>query len=83
MGMLETGGDVMTMVIPDRKSGTLMPIIRANVKQGATIHTDEWLGYGGVGMMGYRTAPVNHSKDQYVCRTTGATVNAIEGFWAS
>ncbi len=82
MGMLETGGDVMTMVIPDRKSGTLMPIIRANVKQGATIHTDEWLGYGGVGMMGYRHSAVNHSKDQYVCRTTGATVNAIEGFWA-
>ncbi len=25
---------------------------------------------------------MNHSIDEYVCAKTGATVNAIEGFWA-
>lgn len=81
-GMLEHGGDLVTHVVPDRKSGTLLPIIRATVKRPSKVHTDDWLGYGGVGTMGYQHATVNHSLDQYVCRKTGATVNAIEGFWA-
>lgn len=81
-GMLERGGEIVTKVVPDRRSGTLLPIIRATVRPLSKIHTDEWLGYGGLRTMGYRHATVNHSIDQYVCPRTGATTNAIEGFWA-
>jgi transposase-like protein len=82
LGMLECDGDLVTQVVPDRKSGTLLPIIRDTVERGSAIHTDEWLGYGGLGVMGYSHATVNHSANEYVCRKSGATVNAIEGFWA-
>ena len=80
--MLECEGELVTQVVTDRKSGTLLPLIRDNVLPGTTIHTDEWLGYGGLPTMGYRHATVNHSVDQYVCPKTGATVNTTEGFWA-
>jgi transposase len=80
-GMMEIGGDLVTHVVPNRRSGTLLPIIRDTVKRPTTIHTDEHRAYGGLGTMGFRHATVNHSRDQYVCAKTGATVNAIEGFW--
>lgn len=79
-GMSERGGDLVTKVIPDRKSGTLLPIVKATVKPHTEVHTDEWLGYGALGTMGYWHKSVNHAKDQYVS-ATGTTVNAIEGFW--
>jgi len=81
-GMLEVGGDIIMQVVPDRRSATLLPIIRETVKQASTIHTDEHLPYSGLGMMGFRHQSVNHGREEYVSRKTGATVNAIEGFWA-
>jgi transposase len=80
-GMLEEGGDLVTHVVPDRRSGTLLPIVRQTITKGAKVSTDEWLAYGGLGTMGYVHNRVNHSLDQYVCPKSGATVNAIEGFW--
>lgn len=80
-GMMEVGGDIVTHVVPDRRSGTLLPLILETVKRPGMIHTDEHKAYGGLATMGYRHATVNHSREQYVCSLTGATVNAIEGFW--
>ena len=83
-GMRQRGGDIVTRVVTDRKSGTLLPHIDKFVKPYSNVHTDELIAYGGVGMMWgrYMHSTVNHSKDEYVCRDTGATVNGIEGFWA-
>ena len=80
-GMLEVGGEIVTHVVPDRRNGTLLPMVRATVKKSSTVHTDEHRAYGGLGTMGFRHQTVNHSLEEYVCRTTGATVNAIENFW--
>lgn len=80
-GMLEKGGSIMTKVVPDRRSGTLMPIIAANVRKYCEVHSDEHVGYGGLATMGYWHKTVRHNIDQYVT-PTGTTVNAIEGFWA-
>lgn len=79
-GMMEHGGDLVVEVVPNRSSGTLMPIIRDNVKPHSEVHTDEWRGYGGLGTMGYWHKTVNHSIEEYVS-PTGKTVNSIEGFW--
>lgn len=79
-GMLERGGDVVVQVVPNRRSGTLLPIIRANVKVHTEIHTDEHIAYGGLGTMGYWHKTVNHAREEYVS-PTGTTVNAIESFW--
>lgn len=82
LGMAEVGGDIVTRVVADRTRSTLLSHIHATVKRTTTIHTDEHKAYGGLPTLGYRHATVNHSLDEYVCRKTGATVNAIEGFWA-
>lgn len=83
LGMKQRGGDVVTRVVPDRRSGTLLPHIFATVKPHSEVHTDTLRSYGGLGTMnGYWHKQVNHSIEEYVCRETGATVNGIEGFWA-
>ena len=79
-GMLERGGDLVTEVVADRRSGTLLPLIRENVIRHSIIHTDELRAYGGLSTMGYYHEQVNHSIDQYVS-PTGSSVNSIEGFW--
>lgn len=81
MGMLERGGNVMTAVVPDRKMNTLVPMVKANVKPHTTVHTDEWVAYGTIAAHGFFHQRVNHLAGEYVS-PTGATVNAIEGFWA-
>ena len=81
-GMMERGGSLVTHVVPDRKGGTLLPIVRATVKRPTEIHTDEWAPYGALSMLGYRHRTVNHKRDEYVS-DDGATVNGIEGFWAA
>ena len=47
-GMLERDGDVMTKVVPNVRKRTLQPIIKANVKKGSTVHTDELKSYTGL-----------------------------------
>ena len=79
-GMLERGGDIVVEVVPDRRSGTLMPMILGNVKPHTEIHTDEHTGYGGLSTLGYWHKTVCHARDEYVS-PTGTTVNGIESFW--
>lgn len=81
-GMMEVGGEIVTHVVSNRRSGTLLPMILSTVKRPSVIHTDEHKAYGGLGIMGYSHVSVNHSRKEYVCRDTGATVNGIEGFWS-
>jgi transposase-like protein len=39
--MIKRGGNAIVKVIPDVKRSTLEPIIRANVKEGSNVFTDE------------------------------------------
>ncbi len=79
-GMLERGGDVMTKVVPNVRKKTLQPIIKANVKAGSTVHTDELKSYSGLSRAGYEHETVNHGAGEYV---SGAChVNGMEGYWA-
>ena len=47
MGLLERGGNVRTLVIPDRQKETLQPIVREHVEVGTALFTDEMGGYKG------------------------------------
>ena len=79
-GMLERGGDVMTKVVPNVQKKTLQPIIKGNVEQGSTVHTDELKSYSGLSKAGFEHETVNHGAGEYVdgdCHVSG-----IEGFWA-
>jgi len=85
-GMLECGGEVVTHVVPNRTRSTLFPLIKASVAPRSQVHTDEYRTYMTVGNMpgmAYTHEAVNHRAGEYVCRRTGATVNALEGFWGA
>jgi hypothetical protein len=53
--------------------------IVANVKESASLYTDEWLGYKGVSRI-YDHSIVKHKKGQYV--NGRIHTNTIEGFWS-
>lgn len=83
LGMKQRGGELITRVVPSRRSGDLLPHVVQHVRPYTEVHTDELLSYGGLATLnGYWHKTVCHNKGEYVSRKTGATVNGIEGFWA-
>jgi len=81
LGMVERGGDVVTVVVPNIQRASLFPPIKATVAEGTEIHTDFLSSYKGLAASGYTHERVNHNSGQYVS-TTGCHVQTIEGFWA-
>ena len=80
LGMKERSGPVKTQVIPDAKRATMEPIIKANVRQGSRVHTDELHAYASLTRQGYKHESVNHGQEQWTrgsCHT-----NSIEGYWS-
>lgn len=78
LGMLERNGNLIVKVIPNTQQKTLEPIIRANVKEGSTIYSDDWYRHSNL-FQSFNHQWVNHSAKQY---TKGdISVNAIESFW--
>ena len=82
MGMLEKDGEVITEVIPDRTSESLMPHIRDHIEEGSEVHTDEHKGYNPLDRTDdYKRMAVNHSAEEYVGKS-GETTNSVEGFFS-
>ena len=83
MGMLQRNGEVITVVIPNRRKSTLQGHIVANVLAHTEIHTDNFMSYAGLDGTGHKYwhKTVNHSVNQWVS-PTGTTTNGIEGFWS-
>lgn len=78
LGMIERGGNLIAQVVPNTKWETVNPIIRANVKEGSDIYTDEWYRHGDL-YKDFNHEIVNHSIKQY---TKGkASTNTIENPW--
>lgn len=44
-GLLKRNGKVFTVIIPDAKADTLMPIIRQKVKPDSIVYADTWRSY--------------------------------------
>ena len=80
LGMVERGGDLMTHVIPDAKTNTLMPLITDNVEKGSTISTDEMQGYKKLRNHDYTHGAVKHSAEQ--SKDGIHHTNSIEGVWS-
>jgi len=47
-GLLKRNGKVFTVIIPDAKTDTLMPIIRQQVKPDSIVYTDTWRSYNAL-----------------------------------
>lgn len=68
-------------LVEDRKSQTLLPIIRDIVQHGSVIMSDEWRAYSQLSNdKNYLHLTVNH-KMNFVNRETGAHTQRIESIW--
>lgn len=79
IGMVERGGKVVARKIDNTKSETLTKEIVYNIKQSATLYTDEWAGYSGMDKI-YDHSSVKHGSGEYV--NGRVHTNTIEGFWS-
>ncbi len=72
-------GRVIAHPIPNRSTATLTDEVLRNVKEGATVHTDDHSGYWMLGEW-YDHASVQHSEWQFM--DGDITTNGIESVWA-
>jgi transposase len=80
LGMIERGGNIMTKVVPNTKTKTLIPIIQDNVAEGSTISSDEYRVYRNLRKAGYKHGACNHNVRQWVNGIHHT--NSLEGFWS-
>jgi transposase-like protein len=78
MGILQRGGKIRTMLIPDRQKPTLHPIVRHNVQTGTAFFTDEMAGYKGLEGE-YEHNIIDHA-NKYV--NGRIHTNGMENFWS-
>lgn len=78
---LASEGQVLSAVVPDRKSGTLIPHIIARVRPGTKVVTDMLSGYRTLGRHGFDHVQVNHSVAFHDFR--GHSNNQIEAYWST
>ena len=78
MGMLERGGNVRTIVVPNRKRAALQTEVRKHVEAGAALYTDALPSYAGLAEE-YAHAVVDHA----VAYVDGRVhTNGLENFWS-
>jgi transposase-like protein len=78
MGILERGGKVRTVVIPNRKKKALQAEVKKHVEAGAALYTDALLSYDGLAS-DYAHQVVDHAV-QYV--DGKVHTNGLENFWS-
>src|SRR5208337_3077186 len=78
MGILERGGKVRTVVIPNRKKKALQAEVRKHVEAGSALYTDALLSYDGLAGE-YAHQVVDHAV-QYVDGLVHT--NGLENFWS-
>jgi transposase-like protein len=77
-GVLERGGKVRAMVVPDRKKKTLQANVNDHVAKGSEVFTDELLSYYGLDKE-YVHAVINHAESYVRGRVH---TNGMENFWS-
>lgn len=78
LGMVERGGNVRAEVITSVSSKAIQPLVRQAVTPGATVYTDAWKSYTGLGDE-YAHEVIDHA-ERYV--DGRVHTNGIENFWS-
>lgn len=78
---LASEGQVLSAIVPDRKSGTLIPHIVARIKPGSKVVTDMLSGYRKLSQYGFDHVQINHSIAFHDFR--GHSNNDIEAYWST
>lgn len=79
-GFFQRGGLVYAHIVKRADAESITPLVRLIVEKGSNIFTDQWKGFSGLGLDGYKHGKVNHSRE-YVAKD-GSHTNSIEGFWS-
>lgn len=79
-GILKRDGKVFVTVVKDCSKSELLPIIKGQILEGSTIHTDGWKAYDGLILNGYDHYRVFHSFNEFA--RGKSHVNGIESFWS-
>jgi transposase-like protein len=80
MALVERGGPVRTFHIDGTTTGTMLPIIRANIHRETAIMTDEASWHRGLYKDFASHEAVNHTAKEYVRGTI--TTNTVEGYFS-
>ena len=78
MGVMERGGKVRTLVVPDRRKMRLQTAVKAHVQAGSALYTDALLSYDGLAK-DFAHKVVDHA-EQYV--DGKVHTNGLENFWS-
>jgi transposase len=81
LAMVERGGRVRTVVIPDRSAETIATVIEANVSPDATIYTDEFPLYVGIGRKYADHHRIKHRDKVYAIGQVHT--QTVEGFFGN
>jgi len=77
-GLLKRNGKVHTVVIPDAKGSTILPIIREQVMPDSIVYTDSFNSYNALDVSEFKHLRINHSE----LFANGVNhINGIENFW--
>jgi len=80
-GILKRGDTVYTKVIPDTKTGTLLPIIEAKICPDSIVYTDSYSSYDVLDVSEFKHYRVNHSTHFIDEENRRNHINGIENFW--
>jgi transposase len=85
--MIERGGQVFITMLENVQQKTIKPIIKATIKMGTLVYTDEYNIYARLEEWGYKHKSVCHGKGEYARDEDGdghyeVHVNTMEGFWS-
>ena len=78
---LASEGQVLSAIVPDRTSETLIPHIVARVMPGSKVVTDMMSGYRKLGQHGFDHVQINHSVAFHDFK--GHSTNDIEAYWST
>jgi transposase-like protein len=78
LGIVERGGKIRTVVVPNRRKKALQAEVRKHVEAGAALYTDALLSYEGLAS-DYAHQVIDHAV-QYV--DGNVHTNTLENFWA-
>jgi len=79
VGIAEKRGKLKAKVIDGASAYTVMPYLRANIEQGAVLHTDKSKIYINANR-DFKHLSVDHSPGHYA--ENGVHTNNLEGFWS-
>lgn len=80
VGAVERQGSVISKVIENVKTETLIPFVKKNVEPNTMVYTDEWRSYRKLPKHGYQHDRIRHGIKAWV--VGDVHTNTIEGFWS-